>query len=108
MIFSLNLNLSAQDQEFKTYSYKKTSPLHNVKILDIPILIMHGKKDQVVSYSDIALFQDKMNQLGGNVWLVSYEDAGHGFFNIRNNNDTYFKLTLNETKKFLRNYSFLP
>lgn len=84
------------------------SPLHNVKPLDIPILIMHGKQDQVVPYSDIVNFQEKMNELGGNIWLVSYEDTGHGFFNIREDDDTYFQLTLNETIKFLKNYSFLP
>jgi acetyl esterase/lipase len=106
-VINTGTNTGFGPKRFGEYA-EKASPLHNVRTLSIPILIMQGKQDQVVSYSNIALFQDKMNQLGGNVWLVSYEDAGHGFFNIRNGDDTYFKLTLNETEKFLRNYSFLP
>lgn len=87
---------------------EEASPIHHIKPLNIPVLIMHGTDDKVVKYSDIVRFRNEMNNAGGDVWLVSYEDCGHGFFNKRNGDDTYYNLTLKETIKFLRNKGFLP
>ena len=50
---------------------------------DVPILILHSKEDQHVSYSQIPSFADSLLAYGVPHKLVSFEDDNHGLLNPR-------------------------
>lgn len=71
----------------------------------VAVLVMHGEADQIVPVSTIRRYVDYANVHGGNVKLVTYPDAPHGFFNF-NRNRAHFLLTMGEVLMFLENLFF--
>jgi len=59
------------------------SPVHEVRPVPYPTLIMHGTADKLVPYAEAEVFKDKMLQCGNDCRLVSFPDEGHFFFNWR-------------------------
>lgn len=84
------------------------SPLHQIDPGLPPTLIFHGEDDNVVDFSDILAFRDIAITNRDICIVASFPGEGHGFFNIRNGDDTYFRKTLLETEKFLSDREFLP
>ena len=58
---------------------------------------MHGSKDTMVPIATVEEFERQMKKLKRPCKLVSYEGAGHGFFN----RGEYLKLTTQEAETFL-------
>lgn len=69
------------------------------------VLVMHGEADQIVPVSTIRSYVDNANAGGGNVKLVTYPDAPHGFFNF-NRSRAHFLLTMGEMLLFLEKLFF--
>jgi acetyl esterase/lipase len=72
------------------------SPLHHLGRNLPPTLILHGKADASVPYSDVERFCEAATRLGNTCQLVGYEGAGHGFFN-----NTWREETMLEADRFL-------
>ncbi len=62
---------------FLGYDSKKVSPLVSASLLKIPILIMHSKKDRVISFEHAELFKTKLGNKS-NVQFLFFEDLQHG------------------------------
>lgn len=73
------------------------SPAHHVSKDTPPTLIMHGSKDTTVPIATVEVFERQMKKLKRPCKLVSYEGAGHGFFN----RGEHLKLTTKEAEAFL-------
>lgn len=57
------------------------SPFHHLGRNLPPTLILHGRADVSVPYSDVERFCEAATKLGNKCQLVGYEGAPHGFFN---------------------------
>ncbi|MCG2719789.1 MAG: alpha/beta hydrolase, partial [Nanoarchaeota archaeon] len=64
---------------------------------DVPILIVHGDKDEVVPVKDAQIFQDNAKQ--GTLRII--EGADHRYSNM-----DYKKKVLDESVNFLNNLDF--
>jgi len=84
------------------------SPLHHVRAGLPPTLIMHGKADMTVPYSDVERFCSESSALGNQCRLVGYDGAPHGFFNTRPRDDKWYQETLLEADRFLTAMGYLP
>ena len=72
------------------------SPFHHLGRNLPPTLVLHGREDVSVPYSDVERFCDAAIKLGNTCQLVGYEGAGHGFFNNK-----WREATLLEADRFL-------
>ena len=73
------------------------SPFHHVSSNSPPTIIFHGTKDKAVPYDSAKLFASQLRKNGVFVDLMTYEGAGHGFFN----REPYFSQTAEEMEAFL-------
>lgn len=60
-------------------SFKIRNALGVVDKLEVPVLLLQGKKDKIVPYEQAQLMYDEMTAKGKEVELFLYEDALHGF-----------------------------
>jgi acetyl esterase len=86
---------------------KSISPAHHVVEGAPPTLIFHGLDDKTVPFSNVKEFQGKMTQAGNACKVVSFSDAGHGFFNFGRNENRYFNQTMEEAVQFLQSLQYL-
>lgn len=87
----LDRNLGVDEAVLERYS-----PAYNVDRIHAALLLIHGKKDVRVPYTQAKLLRDRLDEAGKHYeWLVRRE--GHGFTQYENRVDQY-KLML----KFLR------
>ena len=82
---------------------REGSPLHHLGPGLPPMLILNGKADQVVPYSDVERFCGEARRLGNQCQLVGYEGAPHGFFN----QPRWYQETLQEADRFLAQIGYL-
>ena len=61
-------------------SAAEESPLERPP-LPFPLTLIHGCEDRLVPYTQAVDMLDRRRQSGADVELISYEDAGHGWFN---------------------------
>ena len=87
---------------------REGSPLHHVRAGLPPMLILHGKADTTVPYSDVDRFCSEATALGNQCRLVGYDGATHGFFNPRRGDDKWYRETLLEADRFLTSLGYLP
>jgi non-heme chloroperoxidase len=80
---AINLSASSYATGKCLIALRDTDLRHDLKKIEIPTLIMHGKKDKICSF-DLAKQTKKLIQ---NAHLVAFEKSGHSLF-------------LEETKKF--------
>lgn len=80
---AINLSASSYATGKCLMALRDTDLRHDLKKIEIPTLIMHGKKDKICSF-DLAKQTKKLIQ---NAHLVAFEKSGHSLF-------------LEETKKF--------
>ena len=79
------------------------SPFHHVASNSPPTIIFHGTNDKAVPYDSAKLFASQLRKNGVFVDLVTYDGAGHGFFN----REPYFSQTAEELEAFLLNLGWL-
>ncbi len=72
------------------------SPVHNADKLKRPVLLVHGKKDSNVPYSQFEIYRDKLQDRELDIVFVTYEDEGHGLADKNNRKDW-----LDRLEKFL-------
>jgi acetyl esterase len=85
---------------------RELSPLHHIRRGLPPTLILHGKADTTVPYTDVERFCAESRRLGNQCDLVGYEGAPHGFFNP-GRGDNWHSETLQEMDSFLRRLGYL-
>ena len=83
------------------------SPLHHLRAGLPPMLILHGKADMTVPYSDVDRVCTDDKALGNQCRLVGYEGAAHGFFNP-GRDQKWYRETLLEADRFLTALGYLP
>lgn len=83
------------------------SPMHNIRKGFPPTIFFLGTEDTLIPVKTGELFRDKIQAAGGRCDLFLYEGQGHGFFNKKKNDDTYFNKTLLEMEKFLHSLGYL-
>ena len=79
------------------------SPFHHVSSNSPPTIIFHGTNDKAVPYDSAKLFASQLRKNGVFVDLMTYEGAGHGFFN----REPYFSQTAEELEAFLLSLDWL-
>ena len=65
------------------YGHLATDP-ENLKKINAPILGLFGAQDHGIPPEDVKKFEQSLKQLGKNVDITIYPDAGHGFQNPNN------------------------
>jgi acetyl esterase/lipase len=85
---------------------RELSPLHHLRRGVPPTLILHGKSDATVPYSDVERFCTESRALGNHCELIGYEGAPHGFFNP-GRGGTWHADTLQEMDAFLTRLGYL-
>ncbi len=76
------------------------SPVRLVDQLKRPVLLVHGKKDSNVPYSQFTLYKQKLEDRNSDAVFVTYEDEGHGLSDKKNRQDW-----LNQLEKFLAKHN---
>jgi acetyl esterase/lipase len=82
------------------------SPAHHVKAGAPPTIILHGRADTSVPFSQMEMFTEKMKHAGNRCELVGYDDQPHGFFNYVRG-DKFFGDTLKRADEFLTSLGYL-
>lgn len=98
VLFNPVLDTSPQGYGFEILEqdYKRLSPIEHLDKIP-PTLIMHGKADKTVPYSNSEEFAKKAQEHCCDCTLVSYENCDHGFFN----QEPYCSLTLRAMENWL-------
>lgn len=86
---------------------REGSPLQHVRSRLPPTLILHGRADTTVPYSEVESFCAESKRMKNNCRLVGYEGAPHGFFNPQNAGGKWYRETLVEADRFLTDIGYL-
>ncbi len=86
---------------------EEASPVHHLHAGLPPTLILHGKSDIMVPYSDVERFCRESKNLGNQCALVGYEGATHGFFNPNRAEGKWYRQTLLQADRFLTAIGYL-
>jgi acetyl esterase/lipase len=81
---------------------RDASPLHHLDSDLAPTLILHGKSDRSVPYSDVEQFCRQARRLGARCDVIGYQGAAHGFFNGK-----WYRDTLLAADRFLTDIGYL-
>ena len=81
--------------------WKAFSPMHNIDKKTPPAIVFLGTKDKLIPVSTAEKYRDLMVKNGVRCDLHVYKDQGHGFFNYREGENTYYYQTVLEADKFL-------
>ncbi|MEX0330385.1 MAG: alpha/beta hydrolase [Puniceicoccaceae bacterium] len=81
----------------------KLSPYHQAKEDMPPTILFHGTADETVPYVAAELFNQKLHDLGVRCELVTYDGAGHSFFN----GPKYYEDTISKMDTFLVSIGYL-
>ena len=87
--------------------YQEFSPAHNISADDAPAIVFLGTNDQLIPVETAKAFQSKMKQFGLRSELHLYEGVGHGFFNFDKDENKWYRLTIAELDRFLRELGWL-
>jgi len=61
-------------------AYIRNSPVFQVNKVVTPLLMMHGKKDDVCLYGNATEFFTGLRRLGKKVWMLVYPEGNHSIF----------------------------
>jgi dipeptidyl aminopeptidase/acylaminoacyl peptidase len=78
------------------------SPLYVAQGSMVPILMFHGKDDNIVNYSEFEQFVKKMTILGNDFTYKSFEGRGHFFYDTGS-----VKIVEKMSDQFLVSHGFL-
>lgn len=85
------------------------SPHHNLKEHTPPAIAFHGKNDDQVLFYVVILFQEKMQKLGNQFELITFEDRKHYLGEGNKKYSRYFDEEIMErTDEFLMQLDFMP
>ncbi len=87
--------------------WRTISPLHNLHRGFPPTVHFLGRADRNIPVAAAERFKAAVEQVGGRCDLHLYDGQEHGFFNYGRGDNTYFRLTLLETDRFLASIGFL-
>jgi len=59
-------------------AFAEASPVTHLSPDDPPVFAMHGTADRTVPYSQALILQERMDQVGVPLTLITFEGAGHG------------------------------
>ena len=79
---------------------KAKSPALHADKITIPILLIHGVDDKRVPYEQSELMLEALEDINGEVELITLEDTGHAAFREQDNIEKIYKAT----EKFLRTH----
>jgi dipeptidyl aminopeptidase/acylaminoacyl peptidase len=82
------------------FDLKTVSPLYNIAALKVPVLLMHGDKDQRVPFKQSQSYADALQAAGKNFEFYPLAGEGHGFSTSANN-----KQWLDRLEVFLAKYN---
>ena len=77
------------------------SPVHHVAPDQPPTILFHGTGDITVPYENAQRFCMAMTNTGNTCRLMTFEDMGHGFFNLGRHNDVPYVATVRAADEFL-------
>ena len=86
---------------------REGSPFQHLRSGLVPTLILHGKADATIPYSDVERFCAQARKLGDRCELVGYDGATHGFFNPERDEGKWYRETLAEADRFLTGLGYL-
>jgi acetyl esterase/lipase len=87
--------------------WKTISPLHNLYPGFPPTVHFLGTADKNISVESARKMKVEIERIGGRCDLHLYEGQEHGFFNYGRGDNTYYRLTLIETDRFLTSLGYL-
>jgi acetyl esterase/lipase len=87
--------------------WKAISPLHNLYPGFPPTIHFLGTSDRNITVASAKKMKQEIERIGGRCDLHLYDGQEHGFFNYGRGDNTYFRLTLIETDKFLASIGYL-
>lgn len=87
--------------------YPSYSPAHNITSDDAPSIVFLGTRDKLIATGIAKDFQSRMRRAKVRSELHLYKGAGHGFFNYEVDGGKWYKLTIEETDKFLVSLGWL-
>ena len=68
---------------------REASPLHRVRELKVPVLLVHGADDRRVPIDHARKFVSAAHAAGVAPDYVPYTDEGHGWYHAKNHADYY-------------------
>ncbi len=77
-----------KDREF----LESISPIHKADQITAPLMVIHGKNDPRVPVGEAEQIVEKVQNNGGAVEYLLYEDEGHGLAKLKNRLDAYPKI----------------
>ena len=80
---AVDVGRSARIQGLFRNQAEQYSPIEFVRPSLPGAWVVHGKADEVVPYSTVVDFCQRMESAGNVCELLGFDDAGHGFFNAR-------------------------
>jgi acetyl esterase/lipase len=86
---------------------REGSPFHHLRPGLVPTLVLHGKSDTTIPYSDVERFCAQAKKLGGRCELIGYDGASHGFFNPQRDEGRWYRETLAQADRFLAALGYL-
>lgn len=87
--------------------WKTISPLHNLYPHLPPTIHFLGTADKNITVASAQKMKSEIEKIGGRCDLHLYEGQEHGFFNYGRGDNTYYRLTLIETDRFLASIGYL-
>lgn len=86
---------------------KELSPVHHILPGLPPTIVFHGTADITVPFKNSEDFCKLMTENGNECELIKYEGQAHGFFNLREGQEGFFRDTLKRAELFLRRHGFI-
>jgi acetyl esterase/lipase len=86
---------------------KEISPLHHVRAKLPPTLVLHGKADKTVPFTQAEAFQKTMQDAANRCELFAFDGGEHGFFNFGRPGGGY-EAALQAADQFLVSLKYLP
>lgn len=86
---------------------KDLSPVHHILPGLPPTIIFHGTADLTVPFKNSEDFCELMKKNGNECELIQYEGQAHGFFNMREGQEKFYRDTIERTEQFLRRHGFI-
>ena len=115
ILYNPVLDTTAKGYGAKNFPPEKQTDLslcHHVKPGIAPTILFHGTNDKTVPFENAERFNRLMNEAGNECALVSFDGAGHGFFNgsffRAKNGDDAFNQTMKHSLEFLTAHRYLP
>ncbi|VUD59331.1 Carboxylesterase NlhH [Thalassocella blandensis] len=72
-----------KDEFKKIFAHDKAASYHNIQAVnfvdgdEVPMLLLHGKDDNIVKVNQSFFLMEKIKEKGGNAKLISYDDINH-------------------------------